>query len=279
MEIRQVLKSSASMIPVLFYKVSDRSTKPAGEEKYRRGKKREAQEIRGGGEKGWVIRFKQEIRNNPYGGCCKVRGIMKRFQTGRVKAITQRERWRDKRGKKNRERKGRKKTSVKSLTEGVWLGSNTCASLAISKPRLMRQALNSSAPRVPEWSCCVGRRREGGRHRPCSNTYSRIRGGVGGKGWEHGGGWGGCRVEGGGGSAPCTGRWGGGKEGEGEGRGPCKRDRKQRTQCISIRTAEVNTWWQQSCHAWVRAFRGVKVQWGRQITGPPAGLIHIVNGT
>ncbi|KAK5917287.1 hypothetical protein CgunFtcFv8_012190 [Champsocephalus gunnari] len=27
---------------------------------------------------------------------------------------------------------------------------STCASLAISKPRLIRQALNSSAPKVPE---------------------------------------------------------------------------------------------------------------------------------
>lgn len=67
---------------------------------------------------------------------------------------------------------------------GVRLRLSTCASLAISKPRLIRQALNSSAPRVPEWSwgVCVGggaqcqaRCREGeGRHRPCSNTYSGV---------------------------------------------------------------------------------------------------------
>ncbi len=36
MEIRQVLKSSASMIPDLFYKVSDGQTKP-GEEKTKSG--------------------------------------------------------------------------------------------------------------------------------------------------------------------------------------------------------------------------------------------------
>lgn len=35
MEIRQVLKSSASMTPVLFYKVSDGQTKPGGTERYR----------------------------------------------------------------------------------------------------------------------------------------------------------------------------------------------------------------------------------------------------
>ncbi len=33
MEIRQVLKSSASMIPVFFYKVSDGQRKPGGEER------------------------------------------------------------------------------------------------------------------------------------------------------------------------------------------------------------------------------------------------------
>lgn len=35
MEIRQVLKSSASMIPDLFYKVSDGQRKPGGEERWR----------------------------------------------------------------------------------------------------------------------------------------------------------------------------------------------------------------------------------------------------
>lgn len=54
MEIRQVLKSSASMIPVLFYKVSDGQTKPGGEERYR---EREA----GGAEEG-VGRIKDEQR-------------------------------------------------------------------------------------------------------------------------------------------------------------------------------------------------------------------------
>lgn len=70
----------------------------------------------------------------------------------------------------------KKKKPVKPLTVGVWLRVSTCASLAISKPRLIRQALNSSAPRVPEWSWGVGGqcqvRRRG--HRPCSNTYSGV---------------------------------------------------------------------------------------------------------
>lgn len=58
MEIRQVLKSSASMIPVLFYKVSDRQTQPAGEEKYRKGRERKRhQEKKGSSEK----IFKQSV--------------------------------------------------------------------------------------------------------------------------------------------------------------------------------------------------------------------------
>lgn len=44
----------------------------------------------------------------------------------------------------------------------------------------------------------------------------------------------------GGGSAPCTG---------GEVRGGHARDRKQRTQCKFIRIWQVNTRWQQCCHA------------------------------
>lgn len=73
MEIRQVLKSSASMIPVLFYKISDRQTKPAGEEKYSRGRerKRNQAEKKGSSEK----IFKQSV------------GKTQRVQTGRVKAI------------------------------------------------------------------------------------------------------------------------------------------------------------------------------------------------
>lgn len=73
-----------------------------------------------------------------------------------------------------------KEKPVKRLAVGARLRLSTCASLAISKPRLIRQALNSSAPRVPEWSWGVrgqgqARRREGeGRHRPCSNTYSGV---------------------------------------------------------------------------------------------------------
>lgn len=34
-----------------------------------------------------------------------------------------------------------------------------------------------------------------------------------------------------------------------KGKGPCTRDRKQRTQCIFIRIWQVNTRWQQCCHA------------------------------
>lgn len=44
MEIRQVLKSSASMIPVLFYKVSDGQTKPGGEERDRKRSGRDSRE-------------------------------------------------------------------------------------------------------------------------------------------------------------------------------------------------------------------------------------------
>lgn len=49
-----------------------------------------------------------------------------------------------------------KEKPVKGLAAGARLRLCTCASLAISKPRLIRQALNSSAPRVPEWSWGVG---------------------------------------------------------------------------------------------------------------------------
>lgn len=35
----------------------------------------------------------------------------------------------------------------------------------------------------------------------------------------------------------------------GEGKRPCTRDRKHREQCVLIRFWEVNTRWQQSCHA------------------------------
>lgn len=47
MEIRQVLKSSASMIPVLFYKVSDGQTKPGGVERYRDGVAGTAEKVSG----------------------------------------------------------------------------------------------------------------------------------------------------------------------------------------------------------------------------------------
>lgn len=80
-------------------------------------------------------------------------------------------------GEKAKEKQ--KKKPVKPLTVRAWLQLSTCASLAISKPRLIRQALNSSAPRVPEWSWGVGgqcqARRRG--HRPCSNTYRGVSGG------------------------------------------------------------------------------------------------------
>lgn len=57
------------------------------------------------------------------------------------------------------------------------------------------------------------------------------------------------------------------------------RDRKQRTQCIFIRIWQVNTRWQQCCHAGRGAFRGVNVQCGRQTTGPCGEVIHIADGT
>ena len=45
MEIRQVLKSSASMTPVLFYKVNDGQTKAGVEERYREGEAGIAEEV------------------------------------------------------------------------------------------------------------------------------------------------------------------------------------------------------------------------------------------
>ena len=47
MEIRQVLKSSASMIPVLFYKVSDGQTKPGGGERCGKGEAGIVEEVIG----------------------------------------------------------------------------------------------------------------------------------------------------------------------------------------------------------------------------------------
>lgn len=70
------------------------------------------------------------------------------------------------------QKKKQKKREKERVKPGVGGGeggaaAGTCASLAISKPRLMRQALNSSAPRVPEWSWgwggqCRGVARGGG---------------------------------------------------------------------------------------------------------------------
>lgn len=54
--------------------------------------------------------------------------------------------------KRERIEEEQKEKPVKLLAAGARLRLSTCASLAISKPRLIRQALNSSAPRVPEWS-------------------------------------------------------------------------------------------------------------------------------
>lgn len=59
MEIRQVLKSSASMIPVLFYKVSDGQTKPGGAKRYRKGVAAIAEEVIGG-IKGLTVDFRWE---------------------------------------------------------------------------------------------------------------------------------------------------------------------------------------------------------------------------
>lgn len=74
----------------------------------------------------------------------------------------------------------------------------------------------------------------------------------------------------GGGSAPCTG-------GEVKvGGGGHARDRKQRTQCKFIRIWQVNTRWQQCCHAGGRggAFRGVKVQCAGRRLGPVVGYSY-----
>ena len=94
-----------------------------------------------------------------------------------VKVGIKGEQERNTKGGEVQKKKKTKKKPVKLLTAGVWPRLSTCASLAISKPRLIRQALNSSAPRVPEWSWGVGgqcqARRRGG-HRPCSNTYSGV---------------------------------------------------------------------------------------------------------
>lgn len=135
MEIRQVLKSSASMIPDLFYKVSDET--------------REMEKSRDSGGKGW----KERRMSRGEGG---------KETSMQVDAWKNPHIWRVGRSRKGRKR-GRiegkqKERPVKRLAVGARLRLSTCASLAISKPRLIRQALNSSAPSVPEWSWGVGGR-------------------------------------------------------------------------------------------------------------------------
>lgn len=141
MEIRQVLKSSASMIPDLFYKVSDET--------------REMENNRDSGGKGWKERrmsqkeeLRRKIHNSPRGEDVARRGKNPQIWRGGVSGEGK---------KRGRIEEEQKEKPVKLLAAGVRLRLSTCASLAISKPRLIRQALNSSAPRVPEWSWGGGR--------------------------------------------------------------------------------------------------------------------------
>lgn len=125
MEIRQVLKSSASMYPNLFYKVGDetRRMERGGEERRGRTTARKRGVRRGGG-------------NDPQVDVAKrgekiTEDIVKEEKDSREE---ERESKREE-GSKSGGLGGRvqkKETPVKPLTAGAWLRSSTCASLAIS---------------------------------------------------------------------------------------------------------------------------------------------------
>lgn len=294
MEIRQVLKSSASMYPNLFYKVSDetRRMERGGETRReeRRGEedereKERSEEASGNHPQVDVAKSGKITEDNVRGGRTKIQGRRSKQRESKKKKKEGREvKGGGRRGEGGREVQ-KKETAVKPLAAGAWLRSGTCASLAISKPRLIRQALNSSAPRVPEWSwgSCVGgagpgEASEGGAtghaatHTAVSVTVRR--------GWAGGGGRQGGRrkrrrgevvLVGGEGCNHARRERGGG----GGGGGACMRQRTEdtHTQCTLIRIWRVTTRWQQCCHAGREHSEALMCSGAGRLLGPvPAGL-------
>lgn len=86
MEIRQVLKSSASMIPDLFYKVTDGANETRRMESGR-GEKERRRRRRSGREKD-EPRGEEESRNHPPRGRRKVRKITKAVRAGGIKSTS-----------------------------------------------------------------------------------------------------------------------------------------------------------------------------------------------